>query len=546
MVPARTLGRPIASSIPTVTQTLQAPNLFAEASGAASIDVALQGVSVHPHSIKVTVNGLNLGTVDFEGREHVVKTFHLSQIHSSFRATTRVVLEKASADADLILIDYLRLTYQHAWKADANALLMTAYSGEQVSVGGFTSNNVRILDVTNPDSVTELNVVVAGEQGSFTATAAITEGAAARTLYAFTLDAVRAPESVELNKASNWKSTRGRADFLVVGHSTLLPAIQPLVDLRRSQGLSVSVIDVQDIYDEFSFGHKSPNAIVDFVRFASIDRLKRPRALLLLGKASYDPRTYLGGADRDLVPTRFVDTFDMECAVDDAFADFNSDGIPELAVGRLPAMTLEETAVMVGKIVAYETSPPSNRVALIADVNDTYSFDSFNNQLLGVIPQGIQVDTISVTQLGAGEAKVRVLEAANRSNRIVNFAGHGSIDVWRGNLMTASDAAGLQKVNQVSLYVMMTCLNGYFISPLIESLSETLLKSPGGAVATWASSGTTVPEGQQVMNVAAFVQLLGAQNSTIGEAARAAKAAVADPDVRRTWNLLGDPMMRLK
>ena len=222
------------------------------------------------------------------------------------------------------------------------------------------------------------------------------------------------------------------------------------------------------------------------------------------------------------------------------------DGIPELAVGRLPAMTLEETAIMVGKIVAYETSPPSNRVALIADVNDTYSFDGLNNQLRGVIPPGIQVDTISATQLGVGEAKVRVLEAVNRSNRIVNFAGHGSIDVWRGNLMTASDAAGLQKSNQVSLYVMMTCLNGYFISPLIESLSETLLKSPGGAVATWASSGTTVPEGQQVMNVAAFVQLFGAQNPTIGEAARAAKAAVADPDVRRTWNLLGDPTMRLK
>jgi hypothetical protein len=32
----------------------------------------------------------------------------------------------------------------------------------------------------------------------------------------------------------------------------------------------------------------------------------------------------------------------------------------------------------------------------------------------------------------------------------------------------------------------------------------------------------------------------------LGDAARAAKIAVTDMDVRRTWVLLGDPTMRLK
>jgi hypothetical protein len=47
----------------------------------------------------------------------------------------------------------------------------------------------------------------------------------------------------------------------------------------------------------------------------------------------------------------------------------------------------------------------------------------------------------------------------------------------------------------------MTCLNGLFHDVYTESLAEAMLKAQqGGAVAVWASSGLTGPEGQVVMN----------------------------------------------
>ena len=44
-------------------------------------------------------------------------------------------------------------------------------------------------------------------------------------------------------------------------------------------------------------------------------------------------------AIRDLVPAKSIDTAVAETASDDWFADFDGDGVSEMAVGRLPART---------------------------------------------------------------------------------------------------------------------------------------------------------------------------------------------------------------
>ncbi len=101
------------------------------------------------------------------------------------------------------------------------------------------------------------------------------------------------------------------------------------------------------------------------------------------------------------------------------------------------------------------------------------------------------------------------------------------------------------------LIIGMTCLNGYFQSPDTDSLGEALINNPrGGAVAVWTSSGLTLPDAQAVMDQELMRLLFstgtGGESLRLGEAARRAKVATTDQDVRRTWILLGDPTMRLK
>jgi hypothetical protein len=73
-----------------------------------------------------------------------------------------------------------------------------------------------------------------------------------------------------------------------------------------------------------------------------------------------------------------------------------------------------------------------------------------------------------------------------------------------------------------------------------------MLKAPGGAIAVWASTGMTDPDAQEIMNQRAIQLLFNAPGLTIGEITAQAKAVTGDPDVRRTWVLLGDPATKIK
>ena len=49
------------------------------------------------------------------------------------------------------------------------------------------------------------------------------------------------------------------------------------------------------------------------------------------------------------VPVALVATAYLETASDDWFGDGNDDGVPELAIGRLPVQTASDAAALVGE-----------------------------------------------------------------------------------------------------------------------------------------------------------------------------------------------------
>ena len=94
----------------------------------------------------------------------------------------------------------------------------------------------------------------------------------------------------------------------------------------------------------------------------------------------------------------------------------------------------------------------------------------------------------------------------------------------------------------------MTCLNGYAFDPTLDSLAESLIKSDGGAIAVWSSSGMTTPDEQAEMNRRLYTLMFGenARQMTIGEIVMRAKEAISNSDIRRTWILFGDPTTKIR
>ena len=317
--------------------------------------------------------------------------------------------------------------------------------------------------------------------------------------------------------------------------------------MRQSQGINTAFVDIEDVYDEFSFGQKTPTALKEFLAFAKTNWQQAPRYVLLAGDASLDPKNYLGFGDYDFVPTKLIDTQFMETASDEWFADFDNNGTSEIAIGRLPVRTLQETFNVVSKIIGYEQSIGSNDVLLVSDSNEGFDFENASKQLKALIPDTVRVEEIHRGALGTDVAKGNLLRALSQGKKIVNYNGHGNIDQWKGDLLSSADARELFNGQSPSLFISMTCLNGYFQDAALESLSESLLKAErGGAVAVWASTGMTNPTEQAVMNRELFRRIFTDSSMTLGDAIIKAKSVVRDSDVRRTWVLLGDPSMHIK
>ena len=161
-------------------------------------------------------------------------------------------------------------------------------------------------------------------------------GIGKRTLLTFTEAAIKSPASITVNQPSSWHKLNHRADLLIITHKDFIGSLGPLKSLRESQGWSVALIDVEDLYDEFSFGAKNPQALRDFLYRARVYWQRPPRFVLLVGDASFDPRNYLGLGDFDIVPTKLIDTVYLETASDDWFVDFNNDGCPRSLSAESP------------------------------------------------------------------------------------------------------------------------------------------------------------------------------------------------------------------
>ncbi|MEK6303384.1 MAG: C25 family cysteine peptidase [Acidobacteriota bacterium] len=532
-----------------VDQNLVLQNLDAVATGEATLEVELQGVTGVSHRVSVRLNGVDLGDISFIGQAQGSGRFSLKQT-ALREGENQLSLTPVGPEGDVSILDYVRLTYWHTYKAENNALRFTAKSKQQVTIDGFTSAAIRVIDVSDPDAVREVPAVVNAQAGGFAVTVQVPKSGS-RTLLAFADSQIKRPVAISIDRPSTLRDKQREADLIIVTRRELVDSVEPLRALRQSQGLRVEVADLEDVYDEFSYGQKTPQAVKDFLAYANTSWKVRPRYALIVGDASLDPKNYLGVGDFDLVPTKLIDTQLMETASDDWFVDFNRDGLPEMAIGRLPARTTQEATMMISRIISYEGSAGSNSVLLASDRNEGFDFEAVSARLRALLPPGIHADEVRRGDMDDAAAKSQLLASINRGQRIVNYVGHGSVDLWSGNLLTSSDMGSLTNSNNPSLFVMMTCLNGYFQDPALDGLAESLMKAEGGgAVAVWASSGLTKPD-QQVLLNRQFVSLLLGESSaasplTLGDAAVKAKAFVSDVDVRRTWILFGDPVTKLK
>ena len=522
------------------TQELTVRNPAAE--GAVKLRVKLQGLTTGDHLVGLRLNGLDLGTVSYSGEENRVFEYDLPRNYIT-EGINQVQLQSTGAGNDVSLVDSIALTYQRRYVVSEGSSRFELEAGKGGRINGFGQNDVRVFEIRSGRVEQELSVVIEDIDGM--PGISLSPAGYDREMLVIDESRIETAARVERNDPSSWSSSRNRTDLVIITPESLRQNAEQLAEMKRAGNIATEVVLTEDIYDEFWYGEHSPEAIREFLRTAASSWQRSPKYVILLGHSSYDPRNYRGLVDRDLVPTKLIDTAFQETGSDAWLADFNNDGIEDISLGRLPASSSEEATLMISKIVRYEAQgarPVSNM--LVAD----RGFEDYNDALETQLPGGAQVTRIERTSLTDGEMHDQIVERLNAGPLLVTYTGHGAPGVWSSaNVFKAEDAANLNN-DKLSIYLMMTCLNGYILSPTTDSMAEALMKTPnGGAIAVWASTGSTYPDVQlDLSREVTRTMFRSEKGNRLGDLIRKSKQMTSSQDVRKTWHLIGDPTIIVK
>ena len=341
-----------------------------------------------------------------------------------------------------------------------------------------------------------------------------------------------------------------QAEYLVITAPAFVAGAELLADLRRGSGLTAAVVPTDLIYEKYSDGMATPHAFQAFLADALATWRQAPRFVVLAGNGSIDYRNFLGRGD-SLVPPLLLDTAYGLAPSDVLLADVEGDdGIPEVAIGRIPALTVAELTAYADKLAGYESAHGAwtHRAILLSDrPGAAGSFEIDSDYAAALLPAEIDAERIYLDPLGIAEARGRLMAALDEGAVFVNYLGHGGVDrLASEGLLASADVPSLHNTERLPVVAAMTCVVGNFGISGYDSLGEALVKSAdGGAIAVWAPTSLAAHVDSRALDDAFIGALFGPDPMTVGEAAvaaaRAWSAQGADLATLRFYALLGDP-----
>jgi len=357
---------------------------------------------------------------------------------------------------------------------------------------------------------------------------------------------------VEAARAATARSTDNAAQYLVLTPGSLRAGADALASYRGAR-----VVELQDIYDSFNFGIANPNAIHDFLDFAYRSWQPRPVYVALIGKGTIDPNDYMGvGTNR--FPVLMSATPHGLFASDNRYADFNGDRVPDIAIGRVPALTSDDVIRYVAKLSAHERQRDGNRAALmVADVPDAAgNFGADSAEAAQPLQaRGFNVTTVNLADVPVAQARQAIVDTLNSPTgvRLFNYVGHGGVNVLSNSAVLANaDVSLLVNGAHLPVFLAFTCAAGDGTYPGFDSLAETLLwRTGGGAIAAVAPTGLSENGQAHVLNMSFMGALTGSgAGTTLGAATAAALSDFARKGAARymldKYSITGDPAVRVQ
>ncbi len=379
---------------------------------------------------------------------------------------------------------------------------------------------------------------------------------------------------------ANLKENFITPEFLIVSHPDFLIAANEIKNIHETEDkLITKVVNVEEIYNEFSSGRKEAPAIRDFIRYL-YSKDKKLQYVLLLGDASQDAKR-INSTHINHIPvfqsensTRLTGSF----GTDDFYAlmDLNEGNFGvfdqlDLSVGRIPVKNQNEANNAVQKIKEYYGLTPEskqnlykdwrNKIHFIADDGDGFEHMRQAEQLTVLVDTTIRnlnitktyidafpkVRTITKNQVLGAEEKIQ--DMFKNGGLLINYTGHGGEYGWASErFLTNAVIMQMRNLFSYPLVMTATCEFSRFDDPKQTSAGENLfLQNKGGAIALFTTTRLVFSIPNFRLN-RSFYEVLAEkkQNEVIrlGDLFKETKVKNNGGNNDRNFTLLGDPAIR--
>lgn len=330
-----------------------------------------------------------------------------------------------------------------------------------------------------------------------------------------------------------------QVDYLIISPSGFTYQANRLADLHRQNGLSVHVVNVDEIYNEFSSGAIDAAAIRTFIKMF-YDRTTSPADALkyvcLFGDGSYDPKNRVQGNNNFIPAYQLIGSSSNESSIENIVTDdfygilddaesMDANSIVDMAIGRLLISNIQMAREQVNKIEHYMKGGSNfytennvncvdgvssssfgdwrTKLVNVADMEDWfivndhepgYTYTKANHPDINTNKLYLDAYQLEATVSGnrSSELNTALLNSFYSGSLVINYVGHGGVgQLSDARIITTNIIQDLRNSDRLPLFVSATCEFTRFDNPELVSAGEWMSINPlGGAIALMTTTRT--------------------------------------------------------
>ncbi len=532
------------------------------------------------HCVELSINQSAYSELVFDGLRNHIASYQLDQSHAvnGLLNINLKVQGQSGYPHDLVHIEDIAITYPRRLTATENKLEFqiaesTKIHNDLINQLGFEKN----IDIDAPPTITHnlpaieidgfdsTNIVAYALDAGYPQRIQNIKSKVSPLGFSASIPAIAFSDKYWLStqeallkpSLSPWKDEIKikdiATDYIIISHPDFIETAQQLANLHSSNGLSVKIVDINDIYNQFSDSIVDPLAIKDFIKHTNSN--KALSYVLLIGADNYDYKGYLSSNHFSHIPSIYsaIDDIVRYAPADSLYTDLDGDNISDIAIGRLPVRTVEELQLLINKEIEFiSQSTTTISSQFITDKqDDNYSYTQISNDLHALVPQWNILTANRDDYSSEAETKQKILDNFSQNPRLTTYLGHSGPRNWFSfpSAFTYNDIIDVNNSESPSVVMQWGCWNSYYVEPEANTMSHRFLfNNDKGAVAVFGASALTSVKSEKAL-AALILPELAKPKQTIGKAMLIAKKQLAEQgdyrDVIIGWNLLGDPALRL-